>query len=318
MSSNQSSPARNLRKTDLGAVIFGATHHTINECLSRHLFGLPEGHYSYIKNIKQGLVLFLFNYSDRKLHGIFEAAGPGQLNIDQYAWVTNEENTGYTRYPAQVKICIRKLCHPLSEEQFQHIISHNYYESKHFHFELDRDQTGKLVSLFTSSPMNSSISTKWNDLCSSLPATPKRQEYNAHVSLGVTNLKQSENPDQTLKVSYAAVLSRTNTTITHPSKECEVEHGQTSYLSGQQTQIEENHEKDDSLETSTNLQPLVAKLIQEFEVMKGYEMKQDVKISRLEQELDTSKQEIQQLRSRVSFLESVSSSIADLVKLVDS
>ncbi|MFS8012939.1 hypothetical protein Hanom_Chr14g01326921 [Helianthus anomalus] len=52
--------------------------------------------------------------------------------------------------------------------------------------------------------------------------------------------------------------------------------------------------------------------------MKGYEMKQNVKISRLEQELDTSKQEIQQLRSRVSFLESVSSSIADLVKLVDS
>ncbi|MFS8012937.1 putative development/cell death domain-containing protein [Helianthus anomalus] len=39
MSSNQSASARNLRKTDLGAVIFGATHHTINECLSLHLFG---------------------------------------------------------------------------------------------------------------------------------------------------------------------------------------------------------------------------------------------------------------------------------------
>ncbi|MFS8012938.1 putative development/cell death domain-containing protein [Helianthus anomalus] len=143
------------------------------------------------------------------------------------------------RFAFKVKICIRKLCHPLCEEQFQHIIAHNYYESKHFHFELDRYQTSKLVSLFTSSPMNY--------LYSSFPATPKRQEYNAHVSLEPTNLRQPENPNQTSKVSYASVLSRTNTTITHPSKKCEVEHGQTSYLSGQQTQIEENHEKDDSL-----------------------------------------------------------------------
>ncbi|PWA96267.1 hypothetical protein CTI12_AA041620 [Artemisia annua] len=99
--SNFSIPARNLRKSDLGGVIFGCTHNTINECLTKHLFGLPGPHFPYIKNISEGLVLFLFNYHDRKLYGIFEAAGPGQMNIDRYAWVPEGDNTGYTSFPAQ-------------------------------------------------------------------------------------------------------------------------------------------------------------------------------------------------------------------------
>ncbi|GKD18024.1 putative development/cell death domain, kelch-type beta propeller containing protein, partial [Tanacetum coccineum] len=38
VTSNFSVSARNLRKSDLGAVIFGCTHNTINECLSKQLF----------------------------------------------------------------------------------------------------------------------------------------------------------------------------------------------------------------------------------------------------------------------------------------
>ncbi|KAI3793255.1 hypothetical protein L1987_35871 [Smallanthus sonchifolius] len=464
VSFNHSAPAKNLRKTDLGAVIFGTTNNTINECLSRQLFGLPVGHYSYIKNIKQGLVLFLFNYSDRKLHGIFEAAGPGQLNIDRYAWVADGNDTGYTRYPAQVKICVRQLCHPLSEEQFQPIIAPNYYESKHFHFELDHDQTKKLVALFTSSPMNSSISTKWKNLYASLSATSKRQECKAPM---ITDLRQElpENVNQITKVSYASALGQTTTTVSsskptgkwsalftsesgyetindnergqesqhvgtssgqtrevdssphanttrdelplnqecadkgdflqadtweeshwvdeaewdqtwasdlnpqanttttnayvmqgntweeseHISPtSCEVKHGQPSDVIGQHftnssspqpldgildfnlslstemigSGVVENHKKDSSLvpkrlvETSTNLQTLVAKLTQEFEEIKGSRLKEIVKINRLEQELDASKLEIQQLRNRVSILESGSRSIVDPAKWI--
>ncbi len=36
---NCSAPARNLRKTDLAAVIFGCKHNTISECYSERLFG---------------------------------------------------------------------------------------------------------------------------------------------------------------------------------------------------------------------------------------------------------------------------------------
>lgn len=62
--------------------------------------GLPAHHFSYVKNIDPGLPLFLFNYSDRKLHGIFEAACPGQMNINPYGWTT--DGSDRTLYPAQV------------------------------------------------------------------------------------------------------------------------------------------------------------------------------------------------------------------------
>lgn len=92
--------SRNLTKTQLGGVVFGCTKDTIKECLSKHLFGLPYNHISYVQKIDTALPLFLFNYSDRKLHGIFEAAGPGLLNINPYAWTSNGSDR--TSFPAQV------------------------------------------------------------------------------------------------------------------------------------------------------------------------------------------------------------------------
>ena len=53
-----------------------------------------------MKNISPGLPLFLFNYSDRKLYGIFEAVSPGQMSIDPYGWTTDVQQ--FTPYPAQV------------------------------------------------------------------------------------------------------------------------------------------------------------------------------------------------------------------------
>lgn len=55
-----------------------------------------------MKNIRPGMPLFLFNYSDRKLHGIFEAVSTGQMNIDPYAWTG--DGAASTPYPAQVEI----------------------------------------------------------------------------------------------------------------------------------------------------------------------------------------------------------------------
>ncbi|GJY37789.1 retrovirus-related pol polyprotein from transposon TNT 1-94 [Tanacetum coccineum] len=109
VTSNFSVSARNMRKSDLGAVIFG----------------LPGPHFQYIKNIREGLALFLFNYHDRKLHGIFEAAGPGQMNIDRYAWVQKGDNTGYTSFPAQVGVRVKMECLALSENQFKSMERNN-------------------------------------------------------------------------------------------------------------------------------------------------------------------------------------------------
>ena len=53
-----------------------------------------------MKNIGVGLPLFLFNYSDRKLHGIFEAASHGETYLDPSAWT--DGGSQRTPYPAQV------------------------------------------------------------------------------------------------------------------------------------------------------------------------------------------------------------------------
>ena len=62
--------------------------------------GLPRSHLSYVQNIKEGLPLFLFNYDDRRLHGIYEAAGNGKFCPESNAWTYNGSEK--TSYPAQV------------------------------------------------------------------------------------------------------------------------------------------------------------------------------------------------------------------------
>ncbi|CAH9101570.1 unnamed protein product [Cuscuta epithymum] len=151
---NCSVPARNLPKSDLGAVIFGCKGHTIDECFSKLLFGLPFGHFAYVKKVSPGLPLFLFNYSDRKLLGIFEAAGPGKLNIDPYAWTNGTDHE--TEFPAQVKIKTFKRCYALKEDQFYPVIADNYYDQtqpNYFWFEMDHSQTAKMINLFLSSSL---------------------------------------------------------------------------------------------------------------------------------------------------------------------
>ncbi|CAN1276896.1 Kelch-like protein 20 [Linum perenne] len=142
---------RNLPKASLGGVIFGCTKFTIAECLQKQLFGLPGQHITYVKKIDPGLPLFLFNYSDRKLHGIFEAVCSGKMNIDPYGW-TND-GSERTQYPAQVQIHVKLQCKPLVEAQFKPIIADNYFDPQRFYYELDRVQTQKLVTLLASSPL---------------------------------------------------------------------------------------------------------------------------------------------------------------------
>ncbi|KAJ1273742.1 hypothetical protein BS78_05G007500 [Paspalum vaginatum] len=157
---NLSIKARNLQPQDLGSVIFGCTNSTIAECHSRQLFGLPKTHISYVRNIKEGLPLFLFNYDDRRLYGIYEAAGSGKFCPESNAWT--HDGKGKTSYPAQVAMRIRVWCIPLAENQFRNAIVANYYQNTPYHlpgqklhyfmFELDHAQTSVLMDMYTPSP----------------------------------------------------------------------------------------------------------------------------------------------------------------------
>ncbi|XP_027767706.1 uncharacterized protein LOC107029308 isoform X2 [Solanum pennellii] len=174
---------KKLRRSDLGGVIFGCTNNTIKECLSKQLFGLPSLHFSYVQNVDSGMPLFLFNYSDRKLYGVYEAAGPGQMYIDQYAW--SSDGSIRTPYPAQIRV--RLLCQPLLENQFKPVIKDNYYGQKHFFFELDHVQAGKLISILSSSLIASSSIPSQNfakqrSIFQGLPANDKREENGRFLS----------------------------------------------------------------------------------------------------------------------------------------
>ncbi|XP_050287446.1 uncharacterized protein LOC126726263 isoform X1 [Quercus robur] len=177
---NSTTAARNLRKNHLGGVIFGCKNSTMKECLLNQLFGLPAQHFSYVKKIDPGLPLFLFNYSDRRLHGIFEAASNGQMNINPYGWTTDGSERR-TSYPAQVQIHIRLQCQPLLEEQFKPIISDNYYSQNHFWFELDHAQASRLMSLLSSLVVAPSASVpqntaKWKNIFQALPPNDAGEE----------------------------------------------------------------------------------------------------------------------------------------------
>ncbi|KAK1321916.1 hypothetical protein QJS10_CPA03g01039 [Acorus calamus] len=156
---NFSVSSRGLSIKNLGGVIFGCKQSTMRECLLKQIFGLPSSHSSYVSNIRQGLPLFLFNYTDRKFHGIFEAASNGQLNIDPYCWTENGEEK--TPYPAQVRIRISIECKSLDESQFRDVIADNYYTTSHFWFELDHAQVEGLKTLFVPGPSGfSKLATK--------------------------------------------------------------------------------------------------------------------------------------------------------------
>ncbi len=76
---------RNLGEdSKLGGVVFGCTHETMDECLRNMIFGLPKSHWAYVYYIEPGLPIFLFNYHDRNLHGIFRAVSYGQLEINPH------------------------------------------------------------------------------------------------------------------------------------------------------------------------------------------------------------------------------------------
>ncbi|KAL6509359.1 hypothetical protein OROGR_022669 [Orobanche gracilis] len=197
---NASPTARNLSKNQLGAVIFGC---------------LPAAHYSYVKNITPGLPLFLFNYSDRKLHGIFQAVSCGQLNMDQYAWTTSE-GSEFTPYGAQVRMDSQTKCQPLSEDEYKPIIEKNYYSERLFWFELDKAQTHRLIQLFLSSPLPEKIprppkapkqvNNMFDVLSSSDVAAHKEFEnLDPHSNPGMAEIKLKESGN-----SYASILVTTH------------------------------------------------------------------------------------------------------------
>uniref|UniRef100_A0ACD5T8X5 Uncharacterized protein n=1 Tax=Avena sativa TaxID=4498 RepID=A0ACD5T8X5_AVESA len=132
------------RNEVLGGYIFVCNNDTMQEDLKRQLFGLPARYRDSVRAITPGLPLFLYNYTTHQLHGVFEAASFGGSNIDPTAW-EDKKCKGESRFPAQVRIRIRKLCKALEEDAFRPVLHH--YDGPKFRLELSIAETLSLLDL---------------------------------------------------------------------------------------------------------------------------------------------------------------------------
>ncbi|CAN8253747.1 unnamed protein product [Cochlearia groenlandica] len=132
------------RNEVLGGYIFVCNNDTMEEDLKRHLFGLPPRYRDSVRAITPGLPLFLYNYTTHQLHGIFEATTFGGTNIDATAW-EDKKCKGESRFPAQVRIRVRKICKALEEDSFRPVLHH--YDGPKFRLELSIPETLDLLDL---------------------------------------------------------------------------------------------------------------------------------------------------------------------------
>ncbi|KAK3033480.1 hypothetical protein RJ639_033084 [Escallonia herrerae] len=116
-----------------------------NEVLGGYIFVcLPPRYRDSVRAITPGLPLFLYNYTTHQLHGIFEATTFGGSNIDPTAW-EDKKCKGESRFPAQVRIRVRKLCKALEEDAFRPVLHH--YDGPKFRLELSVPETLDLLDL---------------------------------------------------------------------------------------------------------------------------------------------------------------------------
>ncbi|KAH7569634.1 hypothetical protein JRO89_XS06G0222900 [Xanthoceras sorbifolium] len=124
--------------------IFMSNSATKKECIKRKLLGLPSGQANFVKQVKAGMILFLFEFEKRELHGVFQAFSDGAMNIVPHAFISSGK-----QFPAQVKFTPLWYCTPLCEDEFYDAIKENYFSKNKFNFGLSEDQVYKLLSLFS-------------------------------------------------------------------------------------------------------------------------------------------------------------------------
>ena len=93
-----------------GGMMFGCKNDTYDENMRRRLFGLPRQHMDKVNRIGESTALFLFNYSTRKLHGVFVRNGAGGLNLEPDAWAHHRKSNSPpgSPYVGEVDLVLRR------------------------------------------------------------------------------------------------------------------------------------------------------------------------------------------------------------------
>lgn len=77
--------------------IFMSNVETKRECIKRKVFALPPTMAEFVKHVKAGMVLFLFEYKRRQLFGVYQASTDGAIDIVPHGFKYLGRH-----YPAQV------------------------------------------------------------------------------------------------------------------------------------------------------------------------------------------------------------------------
>ena len=139
-------------------IIFGCTSSTFDECFALSMVGLPRKYLPLVKSIVGGYTLiFLFNFSDRQLHGVYLATSDGQENLSLTAWRNSAPQPKFngadgeidasdadgSPFPAQCTFNIVEEFAAVPEAEFRHILE--YTERQRFKFKLSRWQCRDLL-----------------------------------------------------------------------------------------------------------------------------------------------------------------------------
>ena len=148
---------------DVAAAIFGCTNSTYDECC-RSRWSAPRKYLPLVESIYSAKTLiFLFNFTDRQLHGVYLATSDGRENISLSAWKGSaptprtgrkDEATGLevedapgddegSPFPAQCTFQLVEEFAPTPEAEFKHVLE--YTERQRFKFKLSKWQCRDLV-----------------------------------------------------------------------------------------------------------------------------------------------------------------------------
>uniref|UniRef100_A0A0E0DXT7 DCD domain-containing protein n=1 Tax=Oryza meridionalis TaxID=40149 RepID=A0A0E0DXT7_9ORYZ len=128
-----------------GGAIIICNHMTKREFFEKKLFGLPGYAATFIKKIRVGMLLFVFELGERKLYGVFEATSNGALDILPNAFTS-------LRKPRPAQVLFRRIwfCKPLAETEFSSAIKGNCLYPQMSFFGISYQQVLNLVHLFAS------------------------------------------------------------------------------------------------------------------------------------------------------------------------
>ncbi|MCD7445797.1 hypothetical protein HAX54_000035 [Datura stramonium] len=132
--------------------IFMSNIATKRDCFKHKVFGLPSSMGNFVKEVKKGMVLFLFEYERRQLFGVYRAISDGGMNIVPHAFSSSGK-----QFSAQVRFVPIWYCSPLSEDEFRDAIRENYFSARKFHFGLSDEQVHRLLRLFSSKKLKNKL-----------------------------------------------------------------------------------------------------------------------------------------------------------------